>query len=686
MTVSILTALRITLEADAFGQILGGGLLITTQAGSDIPLQTFQDINCTVPNTNPVVFDATGRSIVRYLPQAYKLKLTDKNGSALWTLDNFWPPITTEPGSATAIISGLLNPQTAAEIGAGVTPVNLLYPQGNPRRYGALIDGISDDTTALLQWALVPGSHTFPGASISVISRPITLVSNSKYEFGEGGTITTATQDISMFSASSANNITIRGAKFQQTLAGIAPNIGGISLAACTDCLIEDCEFVGMQFAGIYAQATLRCTFRNNYIHACLGTMQNSADIYVVSSPTAAASYNIIDGNQCFGQNNEFGIAVWDPYSGVLPLHNVVSNNCIANHNGYDILVYMPDEGDSYTQVIGNSVENISAFAGLPVPNTDSGTGIYLSGDGIGGTKVIGNTVRNCCIGTSTESQAPAAIGVNGSGSVAASAASPPSSCEHDLYCRSSTAFLLPHTGGASVIGNTIRHPTATGANPRDAIRISATNNVTVQGNTITLLTTTTNQEGIMLFAQGGANTNIVVSGNTINGGHHAQIRCAQSGGNLNQFITITGNICSGGDNNCIPMLFDTSAAQDVQVTGNSFQAGNAVAVSQAACLNITYENNRLRGTGTIVFTTSGVCTSSYFGLSNLGTGNGAGVSNAATGCTMDVRGAVSAPVAGTWAAGDVSRNITATGTATVFLNVCTVAGTPGTWKTLSNT
>ena len=46
-------------------------------------------------------------------------------------------------------IGALLYPRTAAEIAAGVTPTNYGYPPGDVRRYGAVLDGTTDDTTSL---------------------------------------------------------------------------------------------------------------------------------------------------------------------------------------------------------------------------------------------------------------------------------------------------------------------------------------------------------------------------------------------------------------------------------------------------------------------------------------------------------------------------------------------------------
>ena len=266
---------------------------------------------------------------------------------------------------------------TVQEAAAGITAaqINAAYAPGDVRRFKPALDGVTDDTAALNRWASVLGVHTFPVVASALITSAIGLVSDSTFDFTEGATILTNTPDISMFSASGNTNIIIRGGTFKQTVAGSAV-AGGVALVNCTDCVVESCEFIGMQFAGIYAVAVTRCTFRGNHIHDTLGTGVDSMDIYVASSPTAPSSYNVIDGNFCFGTTFEVGIACWDPYSGVLPTHNIISNNRIGAHNGYGILVYMPDAGDSYNQIISNHVQDISANAG----NTSSGAGIYVVG------------------------------------------------------------------------------------------------------------------------------------------------------------------------------------------------------------------------------------------------------------------------------------------------------------------
>ena len=104
-------------------------------------------------------------------------------------------------------------------------------------------------------------------------------------------------------------------------------------------------------------------------------------------------------------------------YSNSLPSNNMVANNSVAGQQAYGLMVYMPYPGDTFNQLIGNSVENIQGS----VLGHDSGAGIYTVGAGAGGTTVANNTVRNCCVQTTVNrTMAPAGIGVAGISQVAA--------------------------------------------------------------------------------------------------------------------------------------------------------------------------------------------------------------------------------------------------------------------------
>jgi len=570
--------------------------------------------------------------------------------------------------------------QTAAEAAAGVVPANTSFAQGDVRRYGAVLDGVTDDTAALNNWVAVGGSLSFPGGKSAFITSTINLSSNSRITGGRGSTITTATHDISLFAANGKSDISVSGLTFVQTSVGTASGIGGILYAGCTYCSVEACEFIGMQFKGVFILASNNCTVRNNYFHNAGSATDSTCDIGVESSPTTAASFNVIDGNYCFG-GAEFGIACWDPYSGVLPVKNIICNNRVGGGNsGYGILVYMPDVGDSFTQVIGNYVENVT---GIIPTNVSSGAGIYVVGAGSSGTQIIGNTVRNCCINTANATLAPAGIGISGTPAGAVPIVVSGNTIEGMTQYYG--ILLTGVSAGASVVGNTVRHPATNTTG--DAIRITNCMNVSVNDNTITLLTngTASSISGILFAALGGAtSTNLQAIGNSVTGGHGPQIRVLQTGGGVNTGLVISGNTLTGGDASAICLGFEATAASNGMVSNNILRAGGTYAISQSSALNMRYSTNFVNTVGSVTLSFVGTNTGSYYDKTNTGSGNGAGVSNAGTGLIIEQFGTAASPAAGTWAVGDrIEQSVPVVGNPKGWR--CTVAGTPGTWVSEGN-
>lgn len=70
------------------GQPCSGCQLFTYQAGTTTPLVTYSDSAGTVPNSNPVLLDATGRADVFLGASAYKFVLQSASGITYWTEDN----------------------------------------------------------------------------------------------------------------------------------------------------------------------------------------------------------------------------------------------------------------------------------------------------------------------------------------------------------------------------------------------------------------------------------------------------------------------------------------------------------------------------------------------------------------------------------------------------------------------
>jgi hypothetical protein len=96
---------------DNNGVPLNGGLIYTYQAGSSTPLTTYTTNSGTVPNSNPIILDAAGRTPQEIWLQvgfSYKFVLQTSAGVTLQTLDNLYPILQTSSATASPIPAGLI--------------------------------------------------------------------------------------------------------------------------------------------------------------------------------------------------------------------------------------------------------------------------------------------------------------------------------------------------------------------------------------------------------------------------------------------------------------------------------------------------------------------------------------------------------------------------------------------------
>ena len=94
---------------DDNGVPLAGGLIYTYQAGSSTPLVTYTDNGGTIPNANPIVLDASGRTpqqIWLLTGYSYKFVLQNANAVLIQTLDNIYPILQNAPSTSPAIPTG----------------------------------------------------------------------------------------------------------------------------------------------------------------------------------------------------------------------------------------------------------------------------------------------------------------------------------------------------------------------------------------------------------------------------------------------------------------------------------------------------------------------------------------------------------------------------------------------------
>jgi hypothetical protein len=151
-----------------------GFKLFTYIAGTSTKQATWTDSTQTVANANPIILDANGfiaaaSGVGMWIDPTltYKFVLalaadTDPPLSPIRTEDNVQGFVTLSTLTA-GVIGSILYPQTAAETAVSVTPTNLQYPSPNLLRYGAKIDGTTDDSTAINNAIKVARAGSGPG-------------------------------------------------------------------------------------------------------------------------------------------------------------------------------------------------------------------------------------------------------------------------------------------------------------------------------------------------------------------------------------------------------------------------------------------------------------------------------------------------------------------------------------------
>lgn len=74
-------------QFDDQGLLLSGGKIYFYRAGTNTPLETFQDGSGTIPNTQPVVLDSAGSAKIFLLPAKYRVVITDSNNVQIFEID-----------------------------------------------------------------------------------------------------------------------------------------------------------------------------------------------------------------------------------------------------------------------------------------------------------------------------------------------------------------------------------------------------------------------------------------------------------------------------------------------------------------------------------------------------------------------------------------------------------------------
>jgi parallel beta-helix repeat protein len=569
---------------------------------------------------------------------------------------------------------GYARQRSAVEAVAGIAPVDPSFPPGDVRRYGAALDGETDDTEALTNWARGAGNLTFPVAKTARITGAIPLLSHTVITAVPGATIEASAPDISLLTATGQSLISIRGLRLRQTVTGTQPYVGGIVFNRCASCAVEDCEFDGMQWAGVQLVNSSGCEVRGNYFHDWLGSVQDAADVCIYE----ASACNVIAGNRMEG-GGAHGVLCQDPYTGRIPNNNIISRNTVGRHTSYGIIVYCPGiggSGDSLNHIVDNQVENIQ---GSYFRNRAAGAGIYVVGTWAGGTRIAGNRIMNCCATTLQRALAPAGIGIAG----IASDTTPPSVTDNVIsgMAQGDGILVVSSPGGCAISGGSIELPESnngTGAGGPAlqgcGIRVENSSHVSVNSVQITVSGT---GNAMLVYANGAEVSDVSVTGGvfTTNGSGACLRTEASAGLAVTNLMLAAVRILTSSAKSPAVQLTHVNGAVLSEVAA---AAGLQPALYVLACAKLSVSGGLYMARGPTAIRTAGNCSASSMDTTVTWDGGMSAIDNAGLAFHIECTGS-EAPASGTWAKGDyVERPDTDAGKSRGWR--CTAAGHPGTW------
>jgi hypothetical protein len=314
----------------AAGQQRAGAYLLFYLTGTTTPANVYADGLLTMPLSQvpgaaqpSCTANSAGRFNPIYMDPAitYRVQMYTAEGVNLEDTDPYVPHGIANQGT----LGALLNPQTDAEIYAGVKPTNYLYPPGNILRYDAKVDGATDDTAAINQAIAVcnAGQYTLTGPSsgTTIVSSALTtLTSFGGVDFNVGAMkispIGTGYTVLEMGGAPKVINIDIEGTGnavnglYLNTVIRVASsnirinNLAGqgLKIAACFDCQFN---FISVELCGTSLLYAFSMTDGSNECdESWFGHIQverSGARAMFISPKTLNCAFGVIHSEQSNG-------------------------------------------------------------------------------------------------------------------------------------------------------------------------------------------------------------------------------------------------------------------------------------------------------------------------------------------------------------------------------------------------
>lgn len=701
--------------SDENGNPLAGGLLYTYQAGTTTPAPTYTTSAGNVTNTNPIILNSAGRppnQVWLNSTDSFKFVLKTSAGVDVWSQDNVYGV------ASAALIEGLSGPNGSALIGFVQTGANAITRtvQAKLREWVSITDyGASPSATTAVNSAAIQAAFVEANVRKCAVYVP---GANSAYRVSDEFTIP---QGVTVYGDGYSSFI-------QQTVAGknifIAGNdtiVRNLHLKMCPgnnlNIAKQNCvaiinvknvhvlnnwlELVDIN-SGVYIASAKDVTVDNNIIYGATwtggGPAASAADI-ILYSGTESGRF-VITNNYCFSNNSQ-GI-----FANALGLdsHYIIANNvCIT----LDPSTCVP--GGTWEEIATGGVRRHGIITQYSNQISNAGPGAVVTGNVCRNTRWSGIYLQ----GT-----------VKNNGLVVAN-----NVCSRNNYANwpLGGGIYLTVSGEEIVANNFIYECQGTTGN--GGITITAvfapTGRAKISGNTIQ------NSAGIGLYLSTNA-ANIDIIDNTFSNNASSAIVWAANGGNasLGGFYIANNTITRPASAATTPAISVTPQIGVVPtyITGNKIYGSDSVTLSATNTAIRLQTNNP----STIVVKDNmiesfyyGMFYASYFANNtrhinmqiegNIFTSCAVGIAAAATTNTVTVPlidnrfinvptptnpgglgGAcgyigtreglklvvetAAAPIFGTWAVGD--RTMFTTPVSGGYIgSVCTVAGSPGTWR-----
>lgn len=305
------------------------------------------------------------------------------------------------------------------QIFSGLGTITTINTQINLNWFGAVGDGVANDTLIIQKFLNISASKFLFGKDKNYGINNILTIANSNIELiGNNCTIkplTTFTNNVVLINGK--NNISI---KQFTVFAGNDKLASCVSLIGCSNINIENNVFKEFGESGIKVTTSDNCKItRNTFLNAAnneLFGLPSAADINIFGGNTN----HVVTNNIC-NSGGGYGVHIRTFNNGDNNDNHLIKDNTITGYNSYGIMLYrnsqvlidVPFQSVKNCIITDNTISDISG-ARPSDPASPSvlifGAGIYLQG--AEGSIVERNRISNTCINSNNELLAPGAIGL----------------------------------------------------------------------------------------------------------------------------------------------------------------------------------------------------------------------------------------------------------------------------------